>query len=85
MPSIDTSLFRPISLPDIEQVKLMNRTDTKYVATLEQVEQLIQRVHPYYYALTMNNTNQLPYSTTYYDTPDADMYSDHVRGKKKQI
>ena len=84
MKMLDTSCFRPISLEQMDEVKLMNRTDTKYCATIDQLNELFQMIQPYYYVLTMDDENQLPYETTYFDTPSALMYSNHVRGKKNR-
>nr|WP_321451069.1 polyphosphate polymerase domain-containing protein [uncultured Carboxylicivirga sp.] len=84
METLDTSYFHPISLEQMDGVKLMNRTDTKYCTTLQQLDKLLKKIEPHYYALTMEGENQLPYSTTYFDTPSANMYCNHVRGKKNR-
>lgn len=84
MKILETSGFRPIALEQMEGVKLMNRTDTKFCATFDQINQLIETIQPLYYALTMHGENQLPYATTYFDTPKARMYVNHVRGKKNR-
>nr|WP_321408687.1 polyphosphate polymerase domain-containing protein [uncultured Carboxylicivirga sp.] len=84
MKLLDTSCFRPISLEQMDGVKLMSRTDTKFCATMDQLNELFQKIQPHYYALTMDGENQLPYETTYFDTPSANMYSNHVRGKKNR-
>lgn len=81
MQALDTSRFHPISLDQMDAVKLMDRTDTKFCATREQVQQLFDLIQNEYYILTITGENKLAYATTYYDTPEAEMYIDHARGK----
>ena len=42
-------LFEPISLEQMSGVKLMNRTDTKFVTTTERLQQLLQMARNDYY------------------------------------
>ena len=42
-------LFEPISLEQMSGVKLMNRTDTKFVTTTERLQQLLQMAQNDYY------------------------------------
>ena len=42
--------FAPITLDEMSSVKLMNRTDTKFVATLPKLLQLLEMAHGDYFA-----------------------------------
>ena len=74
--------FEPISLEEMEKVKLMNRIDTKYVTNVEGIRRLLQEASNDYFLQTIEGESLMPYYTLYYDTPDCDMYYQHQRGKK---
>lgn len=73
--------FRPISLREAECVKLMTRTDQKYLCTLDQLPCLLNRSGNDYSALENHGTRMPGYRTVYWDTPDHRMYLDHHNGK----
>lgn len=76
-----TDSFAPIRLEEMEQVRLMNRTDTKYWFNEKCLNQLLEEVQNDYFILNMNNEVLLPYSTVYYDTVENQMYNAHHNGK----
>lgn len=61
-------------------MKLMNRIDTKFVTTLPVLEQLLQMAHDDYRIQQIGNERNLRYNTTYFDTPDYDMFQAHQAG-----
>ena len=68
----------PISLEEMDAVKLMNRVDTKYLtqeATLLQVLQ--DALNSGYRALEVGGGKIAGYRTVYYDTPEQQMYLNH--------
>lgn len=70
--------FRPITLEEMDSIKLMNRIDTKYLtdeATLAHV--LSDAAESGYRALVAGGTMVSPYHSVYYDTPGLKMFSDH--------
>ena len=67
----------PITLEQMESIKLMNRLDTKYVATKRQLIELLQLVQDKYYVQTIGTTTICPYRTTYFDTNEHTMYMMH--------
>ena len=69
--------FAPISLEQMSSVKLMNRTDTKFVTTTERLRQLLQMALKDYYIQEIDGQRNLEYDTTYFDTTQFDMYSEH--------
>lgn len=73
--------FKPISLDEMGQVRLMNRIDTKYVATLDQLCQLLSLAKGKYRIQQIGEKRNMPYATCYFDTPDCQMFNEHERGK----
>ena len=74
------SQFKPITLAEMSSVKLMNRTDTKFVTTLPQVERLLLMARDDYYAQEIGGERNMLYDTTYFDTLDFGMYRQHQSG-----
>lgn len=71
----------PISLEEMSGIKLMNRTDTKYVATINQLLGFLQAVEGKYYIQEINGLRIASYHTTYFDTDNNEMYVMHHNGK----
>ncbi len=61
-------------------VKLMNRTDTKFVTNLQKLMQLLEMARPDYDVQEIDGQRNLEYDTTYYDTEQFDMYAVHQHG-----
>lgn len=77
-----TLLLPPITLEEMSGIKLMNRTDTKFVATIEQLHAFLLAVRGKYYIQEINGKRIASYHTTYYDTADYDMYTMHHAGRQ---
>lgn len=78
---LDLDSFKPIRLNEMSQVKLMNRTDRKFCFSYEQLPTILNSINKHYYILIINNLTLLPYTSTYYDTSENDMYVAHHNGK----
>lgn len=74
------STFAPITLDEMSSVKLMNRTDTKFVTNLPQLYRLLEMAHDDYYAQEIDGQRNMLYDTTYFDTRDYEMYKEHQHG-----
>ncbi len=74
--------FRPITLEEMSGVKLMNRTDTKYVITLGQLAELLRYAQKHYRAQETLGERLIEYRTTYYDTADWRMLRAHTTGRR---
>ena len=72
--------FAPISLEQMSSVKLMNRTDTKFVTTQKRLQQLLTMALKDYYIQEIDGQRNLEYDTTYFDTRGFDMYCEHQHG-----
>ncbi|MEA3494660.1 MAG: polyphosphate polymerase domain-containing protein [Bacteroidota bacterium] len=73
--------FSPTTLDEMDNVKLMNRTDTKFVFNVEQLFSILEKAKDSYKLLKINNENYLGYETLYFDTINFDMYNAHINGK----
>ena len=61
--------FAPISLEQMSSVKLMNRTDTKFVTTQQRLQQLLTMALKDYYIQEIDGQRNLEYDST--ATPTA--------------
>jgi hypothetical protein len=73
--------FKPISLDEMDSVKLMNRTDTKYFFSVDMVSEILKKAEKYYRVLEIHNQRKFIYHTVYFDTPDYLLYQHHHNGK----
>ncbi len=73
--------FEPITLEKMDSVKLMNRSDTKFIFKAEQLPVFLNQLTDEFYVLDVNGIRQNKYETLYYDTVDFKFYNDHQRGK----
>ncbi len=69
--------MQPISLDDMKDIRLMNRLDTKYVASKTQLVQLLGMLQDKYYVQQIKEMRICPYRTTYFDTYNHMMYMQH--------
>ncbi len=67
----------PISLAEMESVKLMNRIDTKFVVPACLLPEMLSLARPDYYIQEIDGKRLAAYDTLYYDTPDLQMYLRH--------
>ncbi|HET7818720.1 MAG TPA: polyphosphate polymerase domain-containing protein [Bacteroidia bacterium] len=72
--------FEPISLSEMEGVKLMERVDTKYVFSTTQLPVILKGMLNDYRLLEINNVRQHRYESLYFDTHDFQLYKKHQRG-----
>jgi hypothetical protein len=77
--------FQPISLDEMDSVKLMNRFDTKFFFNVNLVENILDRASKHYRILEISTKRQFHYQTTYFDTPDLLLYREHQNGKLNRL
>lgn len=75
----------PITLEEMSDIRLMNRLDTKYVASKEQLVQLLGLVQDKYFVQETLERRIIPYLTTYYDTDDHLMYIMHHNKRARRM
>ena len=77
-----TLTLPPITLTEMSGIKLMNRTDTKFIATIDQLQKFLVAVNGKYYIQEIDGKRIASYHTTYYDTDDYQMYNIHHAGRQ---
>lgn len=84
--SIDTSLqhMQRITLEKMGAIKLMNRTDTKYVVGAKTLDDILTLAQDEYMVQEIEGEVRQRYSTTYYDTESLSMYNAHHNGRKRR-
>lgn len=73
--------FDPITLQEMDGVKLMDRTDTKFTFNINQLTDVLEKARSYYKILNVEENRISRYKTLYYDTQDFDLYNKHHSGK----
>ena len=77
--------FAPITLQDMDNVKLMDRTDTKYVFTHEQLPEFLEQLKNDYRVLDVKGNRISRYESLYFDTKNFDLYYNHHRGRPNRF
>jgi len=73
--------FPAISLDEMDDVKLMDRTDSKFILPFHVLLQVLSEIGGSYRVLTIGAHRVFSYRTEYFDTPDFSMFTDHHNGK----
>lgn len=73
--------FEPISLKEMDGVKLLDRTDTKYMFRSDQLVSVLHNSRKDYKVLSINGSRFSRYETHYFDTSDLEMYTQHHNGR----
>lgn len=74
------SKFQPISLCEMGGIKLMNRTDTKFVTSIDKLMVLLQMASLEYRVQEIDGKRNMNYATIYYDSKDYIFYNAHHDG-----
>jgi hypothetical protein len=73
--------FDPISLAEMDSVKLLDRTDTKFIFHVSRLPDLLKEIREYYNILEIQQIRNNDYETLYYDTNHFDLYLRHHNEK----
>jgi hypothetical protein len=76
-----TSEFTKITLNEMDEVKLMNRVDTKFAFSFSQLESILIAIKDSYKILEIEGTRMPFYESLYFDDEDFKFYNDHYIGK----
>lgn len=76
--------YPKISLKEMDSVKLMDRTDTKYVFGAERLPEILELLQGHFKVLEVEGTRMSRYETLYYDTPKFDLYHKHQARKSNR-
>jgi hypothetical protein len=77
----EVTTFESISLNEMDEVKLLNRTDTKFVFNASLLPSILSAIKNDYKILEINNTRIAEYKTLYYDTKDLKLFKLHQNGR----
>ena len=72
--------FDPTSLKEMDAVKLLNRTDTKFVIPKDIFVRILPLLKENYKVLEIKNKRVAQYKTLYFDTDNFDFYKHHHNG-----
>ncbi|MBL0342143.1 MAG: VTC domain-containing protein [Bacteroidetes bacterium] len=72
--------FKPIGLVELDKVALLDRMDTKYVFTIEQLPMFLDRLKDTYCVLEINNNSMFHYESLYFDTDAFYLFNQHFVG-----
>lgn len=75
------STFDPITLEEMDSVKLMDRKDLKFNFSIKHLPEFLNAIRDQYRSLEVGGTRMSRYETLYYDTPEFDLYKIHHNGK----
>jgi hypothetical protein len=73
--------FDPITLEEMDGVKLMERTDTKFTFNINELASILEEAKTYYKVLSVEGNRISRYKTLYFDTHDFNLYNKHHSGK----
>lgn len=73
--------FQPITLEEMDGVKLMTRMDTKFVFRRSNLADFLEVLKNQYKILSVNDKLVSSYKTLYFDTPTFQFFLDHHNGK----
>lgn len=74
--------FNTLTLEELQKCKLDSRYDRKFVFTARLLPDILEQLPESYRLLQINGETSHPYHTTYYDTPEYQMYLNHHNGKR---
>ncbi len=73
--------MQPITLQEMEGIRLMNRVDTKFLIAEDLLPELLEHIKNDYRVQVVEGEQVCRYKTLYYDTVDAEMYHNHHNQK----
>lgn len=77
--------FNPITLDEMSGIRLMNRTDTKFVTDIETLRLVLgEEAQNEYRVQEVDGVRNIPYYTVYFDTNDFDMFTAHHDGRSRR-
>ncbi len=81
MPGNIFNSFEPITLKEMDKVRLMNRTDRKFCFHIDKLAGVLELIKSNYKILEVEQKRVSRYKTLYYDTADYALYKFHLNGK----
>ncbi|MDR1683795.1 MAG: polyphosphate polymerase domain-containing protein [Candidatus Symbiothrix sp.] len=73
--------MKPITLEEMKHIRLMDRVDSKFVAPVSILPQLLELLRPDFKIQIIEDKLFAAYTTQYMDTPELDFFLMHQNGK----
>jgi hypothetical protein len=77
--------FEPISLSEMDNVKLLDRTDKKFMINTNQLSDFLKAIQAHYKLLEISGKRINDYRSYYFDTPDLELYKMHHNGHLNRL
>ena len=74
---LELNKFETITLSEMDDVKLMSRTDTKFVFNFLRLPEFLEKLSPFYKVLLIDGNLIHDYKSLYFDTEDRKFYIEH--------
>ena len=87
MLNIDTQLqtFNSISLTEMDTVRLMDRVDTKFTLSIDELPALLEKLKDVYSVVDINGLRQPSYESLYFDDEKFSFFNDHHNGREERF
>jgi len=73
--------YKPLSLKELDSVRLMDRVDIKYILSTNQLDDILEAVLSSYFVMEELETRQFLYKNVYFDTSDKQLFLSHHNGR----
>ncbi|MCG8411667.1 MAG: polyphosphate polymerase domain-containing protein [Bacteroidales bacterium] len=74
--------YTPIDFSELNNSKLLNRIDTKFICHISLLPQILKPTIQHYYICQTNKIRNCRYQSLYFDTPQLKTYFDHHKQKR---
>ena len=74
---LELNKFETITLSEMDDVKLMSRTDTKFVFNFSRLPEFLEKLSRFYKVLLIDENLIHDYKSLYFDTEDRKFYIEH--------
>jgi len=74
---LELNKFETITLSEMDDVKLMSRTDTKFVFNFSRLPEFLEKLSQFYRILSIDGDLIHDYKSLYFDTEDRKFYIEH--------
>ena len=79
------SNFKSISLNEMDEVKLMNRMDTKFAFSAKRFADVLDNLKEHYCVFEIEGTRMPSYESLYFDDSNFSSFHDHHKGKMSRF
>lgn len=77
--------FDSISLSEMEEVTLMDRVDTKFAFSINEIDNVLHALKADYFILEVEGNRISDYKSLYFDDEDFQFYKDHHNSKDRRF